>query len=518
MKRLFVLLVCLVAWAGTSLTHAEETIAQWSFVGSEAIANNGEGARITQLVRTDKSKNFAPHFFQQLGGLLIPGKFSDGTPPPAWIGHMLHLTSPYPSRGVWKRTADRKGSEFVLLVQLNEAKVASLEKEIIEEARKSGNVQEVTEKDWKGFTSGPAAFLRKNNQALVVLGGKPGTAIGQLQKLSEKLSGSETNFLQATIDGAMLVEAMPMLRQWVKPAKIDLNVFARKEKVRLTATVRFPQDTAWSGSEFLIPERMIRDPLISFTVGNNLAAFLGPRPWTQQLKYDPFARQFSAWGQTELPFQMNFALVEPKAQEELKKIRENLPAMVNPTLQKHRLGEIGGIPQAQDVLWKGLPAIIPFLTTTNVDGTSYLFSRIFVPTPSTNPPPAELLGQIKGRKDLIYYDWEITQERLQTWQMIETLTLAPYEDIRFSTQHISKKARANKITTEEWLTAASQEMGNAITEVTRANPREVKIVRASDGLFTAWEWVVLTRVMHQLVPVYDLPAKKATSTPAVPVR
>jgi hypothetical protein len=104
-------------------------------------------------------------------------------------------------------------------------------------------------------------------------------------------------------------------------------------------------------------------------------------------------------------------------------------------------------------------------------------------TGKLKPAPAELFEQIIGRTNLVYYDWEITQGRMQ--------------QLRTVTQLQSIIARGGLHTTnavsERWLDAIEPRLGNAVAELTLSRTNEMSLVRRSPIGLDAMELVGLAR-------------------------
>jgi hypothetical protein len=93
-----------------------------------------------------------------------------------------------------------------------------------------------------------------------------------------------------------------------------------------------------------------------------------------------------------------------------------------------------------------------------------------------------MLVQI-SRPDLVYYDWEITQDRLHQMRTLGThLSMA---------KHWPEPSLASP--TRAWLTKLEPLLGNSITEVTLRAPNELKLLRKSHLGLTGFELVCLTR-------------------------
>src|SRR6185503_20327158 len=118
-------------------------------------------------------------------------------------------------------------------------------------------------------------------------------------------------------------------------------------------------------------------------------------------------------------------------------------------------------------------------------GNDYLFFGLFPKEPLVNTPPPELFEQLKGRSNLAYYDWEITEHRLihakQLYQLLNILN-----------------HRAGAMTnwpTQKWLTEVGPHLGNTITKAT-VSSKDVSVVRKSHLGLTGFELVTLARWME----------------------
>ncbi len=65
-----------------------------------------------------------------------------------------------------------------------------------------------------------------------------------------------------------------------------------------------------------------------------------------------------------------------------------------------------------EIDWSGLPFVAPSLQAVHEPAGDFLFAGVFPNGPKNKPPPPELFKQL-GQPNLVYYDWEITAERLK---------------------------------------------------------------------------------------------------------
>jgi hypothetical protein len=110
-------------------------------------------------------------------------------------------------------------------------------------------------------------------------------------------------------------------------------------------------------------------------------------------------------------------------------------------------------------------------------------TEIYPRPPLTNPPPPELFAEIQGKSKLLYYDWEITQERLphanQMYQLYDILN--------------NRRPYGTNVTAQRWLISLAPQLGNTITEMSMTGPKEITLVRKSHVGLTSFELVTLAR-------------------------
>jgi hypothetical protein len=126
---------------------------------------------------------------------------------------------------------------------------------------------------------------------------------------------------------------------------------------------------------------------------------------------------------------------------------------------------------------------VPTLRPAQDAGVEYVQFEVFPFRGSTNPPPPELLGQVFNRPNLVYYDWEITGERLgDARPLLQLYDIANY--YRFT---------GTNVVTQKWIEDLKPHLGNTGTEITQGSPRELLFMRRSHLGFTAFELVMLAR-------------------------
>jgi hypothetical protein len=166
----------------------------------------------------------------------------------------------------------------------------------------------------------------------------------------------------------------------------------------------------------------------------------------------------------------------------VKEIAPRLPDLVKAHFT-NAPGRFLWISNRAEWIWSGLPLFIPHLRPQKEPNGEFLFAGLFPSGPKSNAAPAELFAQVVGRTNLVYYDWELTQERLGK--------------VRYMTQLVDIINNRRQATTNstgfQWLRELEPLLGNSITEVTLSSPKELSFVRKSDIGFTGFELIMLTR-------------------------
>jgi hypothetical protein len=190
-------------------------------------------------------------------------------------------------------------------------------------------------------------------------------------------------------------------------------------------------------------------------------------------------------------------------------------------LVAHHMGQIQWNTNLTQIGWVGLPFVYPSLQATQTLDGRFLLAGLFPPVPSTNPPPPELIAQVAGRTNLLYYDWEITQERLHQWRVMSQLYSIIDSVWRQANSTASNTAPVlppldplteTNAPTQVWLTAIAPFLGNTITRAALTAPRELTVERKSPVSLTGFELMLLTRLLE--APAFLPSGKRMAEAPA----
>lgn len=252
--------------------------------------------------------------------------------------------------------------------------------------------------------------------------------------------------------------------------------------VRSTARVTFQEKPPATLPAWDIPES-VRDPLVQFMAVRWLDPWLAHLPGLRTVLGAEKPGQMFVWS---LPTPDKVALLQtyaavmginaPKRFEEI--VAAVRPLYDVPATNREYGGNVILEPERQRLSLHGTPALPPMLQVLTNAGTPYLLAGGARPPRSTNPPPAELLGQIQ-RDKLVYYHWEITGEALRGWISVDQLR-----------DMVLRRPMAVRGKMLNWVQEVAPIAGNTITEALVTGPNEVSIQRKAplglSSLELAW--------------------------------
>ena len=354
-------------------------------------------------------------------------------------------------------------------------------------------------------------FVRTGQWALVGLGPERLTLLPawaeQIKKSGRPAPAQPNTPLELDADIPRLSDWLPALAQTKLPP-VHLVVMDRGDHLRTEARLEFSEPLPWAYEPWKIPTNAITDPIVSFTVGRGVAPLLSRIKGVPALGINPLPNQFCLWGPGTAHANTFIGMPVANAARVLHQLGPGLPDLCQQVFSEP-LGGFTLVSNRNELLWRGWPVLQPYLLPVRDQGTDYLMGGLLPMRPSTNPAPPELFAQLKGRTNLVYYDWEITQERVKHSRQLQQLY-----DIMTHRRSAPTNSPSSK-----WLQAIGPHLGNTITEATLSSPRGLTIVRRSDCGFTGFELATLAR--YSTAPGFpwnfDLPRLFSTRTNSPPV-
>ncbi len=305
---------------------------------------------------------------------------------------------------------------------------------------------------------------------------------GFLQRIKEKgrpVDPAGNYWLDAFVDWPKLAPYHPLPAPFAPP-RMQLTLEGRPAFVRTKLVLRSTEPWGLSLKPWRIPINTIHDPLISFT------AVRGVTPWFNQFEPvraasgGPLPDQFVIWAMAQNPLETCLAAPVANGASFLQRVAPGLTSMLNSNLAPHHVINEAVLTN-NEIVVKGFPILAPYLRPIHEPSGDFVLGGLFPSARRKNPAPPELLREVMTRKDLVYYDWEITAERVKQWLNLSRVFLMMG----------GKQFPADTAPAEAWITAVQPKLGNCATVMTLTAPNELTLVRNSPVGFTGVELVWL---------------------------
>lgn len=349
-------------------------------------------------------------------------------------------------------------------------------------------------------------YARSGKWSLAAIAHGPKPPFEDLLKSDRPAPALAGSIAEARLDWPRLNRAFPLLAHYALPP-MEVKVSQRGQSLRTEGKFVYSDRLPVRLEPWKIPTNIVMEPIISFTCAQGIAPLLNQIKGFSNLQLKNPPNQMCLWAQASMPVQTFLTVPMPDPTNVVKDLAPRLPALA----KAHFTNEPGNflwISNRAEWLWSGLPLFIPHLRPERSPNGEFLFAGLFPPGPKSNAAPAELLAQVMGRTNLVYYDWELTHERLsQMRHMAQLLDIIN-----------KRRLPTTNSTAFRWSREIEPLLGNSITEITLSSPKELSFVRKSDLGLTGYELTLLTRWIESAgFPLrYQPPPPLRTSRSAAP--
>ena len=383
-------------------------------------------------------------------------------------------------------------SEVALITALDKKRGALWIKSLRQLAKQRGG--EALEQTVAGFTGWRVDFDNGHTLGFgfadgwLLFGSGQGT-LNHLKKAAERIADTgrpfpaeEEHDLSITLDAKILPgvvrDNLPS-----EPNLIQLTSHLKKDNFYSKVAVEFAEPLSANVPDWEIPTRTITEPLASFTAARG-AGLLTARPILTLLGLDASNDQFFAWSQSRTKFQSFFSVKVDKPKEAISDLAKRVGDFKkNGGKGENFMGQVVHDKKKPALTWGNVPLFAPYVTVGNSDDKGYIVGGVFPPDPFKKPIPAELLAEFSDKDNLVYYNWEITGQRLEKWNLL----------IQFAAILSNRREQlVNDTKGIEFLTALRPKLGNTITDAT-VDSNRLTITRKSQLGLTAFELSLLTR-------------------------
>ncbi|HEV8541608.1 MAG TPA: hypothetical protein VGR78_04380 [Verrucomicrobiae bacterium] len=460
-----------------------ETLVRWHFAGTKQIAVSKEFKALREIVALPESQAFRDSAVATLA-MKAGSHFTEAgstNANPAAVGLIKGLL-PDLLQNESRVELSAKGTEnasWILAIRLPQDRLESWSKNLVDLARlaRMEVKGEAGSRTWSAGREDYHFAFAEQKEWVVLEGGFSKGPVDP-KTFKEFRGGLGKKADKAILDAQVnfpLLGAIWNSPQFSHYPKVSWRVLPHQDGVRSEGYIDYPQPLDITPEKWNVPVDIIRDPLIGFTALQGIRAKLGESEGFKRLGAKKTPNQFFLWSQDNGPFAVFIAADVGNPEDVVKTIGTK----VLPGLKESPGGRIEISTNRSLVLWRGLPIVVPFFEQAADPDGSFLEAGLF-PVASTNKPPRELFEQL-NRKNLVYYDWEITQARLGQWRPIWQLA------------RMAQDKPFEGGASDPWLQAIAPKLGNTVTEATLEGANRLKFVRQSDSGFSALELVLLGR-------------------------
>ncbi len=339
---------------------------------------------------------------------------------------------------------------------------------------------------WQAGAKGKAASIRAGRAGswFLVSAGVARTDVEDGIVAAIKASGRPAAGTGAWMDGvlnlASLAKAVPVLAGFQNLPVAHFSLSNRADFVRTLAKLDFPKPHQWKPEPWKMPTNVIHDPLVSFVAARGIGPILGGVQDIRQLGLNPMPNQVCGWGLGGLPFQFFYTLPTRDTSNQIQKVEPKLNSLIfgrNPQMQ----GRLSWETNHLGLFWQGLPMAAPKLRPLG-PGNEFLFLQMFPLAGSRTPAPKELFDQL-SRDNLVYYDWELTKERMPHWRQF-------YQLAEIATRRM---LTPTNVPANRFITDVAPLLGECATEIVATSPTQMTLSRKSTMGLSAVELVTLSR-------------------------
>ena len=505
--KLCLVLLLLTATGAATIRAADSggiLLARVHFAGSRALGQSTNGSRLAKIWALPESVQLQERVMQKLARApeqLLAGRIENTGDHSALLRPLLDDCLASESVCEWKEQAGRQS--FSLAIQLDPDR-ASLWNTNLGQLFRSWKIDPRPGKS--GWNTGWFRFSQHPRWVVVSIGINAAQSSRfdlEIEKGGRPSAALTTNCFAATIDWPLLEKSLPLGSSPLKLARTEIAVSLQANDLRTVIRATYPQAHGWKFETWAFPSNIVHDPLVSFTASQKLGLFLNESKLFQRAGLNPFSGQLFFWSRAEVPFESLAAMPVKNAGQILQQVATRMTNEFNPELRRAKAGELNWQTNSSQLVWQGLPpVVVPFLGAYKGKSGEVLLGGLFPLLPGTNPPPKELVAQFISRRDLVYYDWEITQERLTQWRILDQVYAIVTMTAKGGMSGMPASGNFLDLPGQKWMFALAPLLGNAATEITSTGPNEVRFTRKSHSGFSSVELLLISKWLHH--PAFPL--------------
>ena len=322
------------------------------------------------------------------------------------------------------------------------------------------------------------------------------------EKVTKDLDHLPTDWFTLDINWLRLAQWHPQFKDLGLP-ETQFAVSPVGSELKVMGKFSFPDKLALKLDPWTIPTNTIHAPFDSFTAVRGFSTWLQAQRWASAFQLSPSPNELFVWALPGAVFPTYAAVPVPNSATAISQTEQHWQAALDEARAKNELmTSINAELNNNQIEIKGVPFASVRAQALSEPNGQFLMAELFPNPPSGLPLPQGLLNRL-NTKNLVYYHWETTTNRVP--QLLQITQLGLWLS---NHQQLDGKSVAYK-----WLRKASSVNGASETGLTQSGPAEFTLLRQGPGLFTAFELFALANWFES--PKF--PGFELTSTPPLPV-
>jgi hypothetical protein len=306
------------------------------------------------------------------------------------------------------------------------------------------------------------------------------TLLGLGDHLAQKVVAPPAGWLDLDVNWPRLGQWYPVLKDLALP-ETHFNLTAPDDNFRINGKCYFPESLALNLEPWHVPTNALHAPFNSFTAVRGFASWFQSQKWAQPYQITPVPNELFVWSLPYSPFRMFAAVPVPDAANGLAQLYSRLAPVIAEANARHDFT----FPVTEEIsngtaLFNGVPIIAPRLKPLSEPNGQFLFWETFPNSVHSLPLPPQLFQRL-ATKDLVFFHWEITAERIP-----QLLQLS-----QFGLMETMHKQLTTNSAGLQWIRRVGGPLGSTDTEITQSGPAELTFTRKAPGIFTAAEFFAL---------------------------
>ena len=203
--------------------------------------------------------------------------------------------------------------------------------------------------------------------------------------------------------------------------EIAVTAIGDGEDVRTRGDLVFPQPLALNLEPWTIPTNLVSESFVSFVAVRGVSRLLGGIKIFSSFPSNSMPNQLFTWDRFGTPPPVYVAFSVNDASNAFNSVASPLIRWLTANVApKYGMAQMDA---DATLIWDGLPFGYPFLQAITNSGHQFLLAGFSPPVIFRDKSmPPELAGHIIQETNLIYYDWELTGEKLIHWRYLDDLS------------------------------------------------------------------------------------------------